>query len=167
MQGGTVEASSKGLNCGSEFVFRLPVIDQELPKPARAWTPVAMPQRRVLVVDDNQAAAITLGKMLTQFWKHEVEIAHDGPAAIERAVAFKPDLVLLDIGLPELSGYEVAERLRAMPEFAVSLLIALTGYGQDEDRRLSQEAGCDDHLVKPVSVAMLDQVLQRERVNRG
>ncbi len=167
MQGGTVKARSEGPGSGSEFVFRLPVVVQKPPKPTHAWTPTSMPTRRVLVVDDNLAAAITLGKMLTQFWGHEVAMAHDGPAAIEKAIAQRPDVALLDIGLPGLSGYEVAQRLRAMPEFADTLLIALTGYGQDEDRRHSLEAGFDDHLVKPVSVTMLEDVLRRERVHRG
>jgi two-component system CheB/CheR fusion protein len=102
------------------------------------------------VVDDNVDSARTMALLLVRLWKQEVQVAHDGPSAVEAALSFRPEVILLDIGLPGLSGYEVAERLRRRPEFARTLLVAMTGWGQEEDRRRSKEVGFDRHLVKPV-----------------
>jgi CheY-like chemotaxis protein len=116
------------------------------------------PPRRILVVDDNQDAADTLG-MLLEMTGNEVEIAHDGLAAVEAVAEFRPDVVLLDLGLPKLSGYEVARRIRGRQDGADVLLVALTGWGQEEDRRRSKEAGFDHHLTKPVEFDELQRLL--------
>jgi CheY-like chemotaxis protein len=120
-------------------------------------------RRRVLVVDDNKDAARSLARLLRREYAHEVTVAHDGPGAIAQAEAFKPDVVLLDIGLPGLNGYEVAATLRGRREFAHTLIVALTGWGQEHDRKLSREAGIDRHLVKPVDPEDLFELLSRPR----
>ena len=114
--------------------------------------------RRVLLVDDNADARESLA-MLLRLWGHELRPVPDGTAALEDAERFRPDVVLLDIGLPGLSGYEVARRLRRLPGLAGALLVAVSGYGQDEDRRKSQEAGIDNHLTKPVDPDALQAIL--------
>jgi two-component system CheB/CheR fusion protein len=112
----------------------------------------------VLVVDDNRDAAESLA-LLLRLDGHDVRVAHDGPAALEAAAAFGPEVVLLDIGLPRMSGHEVAARLLGQPNAGRCLLVAMTGYGQDEDRRRSREAGFDVHLTKPVEPAVLRRLL--------
>jgi two-component system CheB/CheR fusion protein len=112
----------------------------------------------VLIVDDNEDAAEVLEDYL-RMSGHETGVAHDGPQAIERAAAFLPEFVLLDIGLPAMDGYEVARRIRADPRLSNIILVALTGYGQEADRRLSREAGFDEHLVKPVNFETIDGLL--------
>lgn len=107
-------------------------------------------KRRLLVVDDNKDAAESMS-MLLEMWGHEVAYAYDGPSAIETAEQWQPQAVFLDIGLPGMDGYEVAERLRELPQAKGAVLIAITGYGQEDDRRRSQRAGIDHHLVKPVA----------------
>jgi CheY-like chemotaxis protein len=114
--------------------------------------------RRILVVDDNRDAAASLA-MLLQLTGNETETAFDGPAALDVAAAFKPDVVLLDIGLPGLNGYEVARRMRQEPWGKAVKLIAITGWGQLEDRQRSHEAGFDDHMVKPVDHDLLAKIL--------
>lgn len=161
LHGGTVTAHSPGPGQGSEFTVRLPALPASLEHPAgpvRRLPALAGDSRRVLVVDDNVDAARSLAMLLTA-WGHEASLAHDGPAALAEAARLAPDVVLLDIGLPRMDGYEVARRLRATPEGAGLLLIALTGYGQDEDRRRSREAGFDHHLVKPVDTDALRDLL--------
>lgn len=106
--------------------------------------------KRLLVVDDNKDAAQSMS-MLLEMWGHEVAFAYDGPSALERAEQWRPQAVFLDIGLPGMDGYEVAQRLRSLPQARDAVLIAITGYGQDEDRMRSQRAGIDHHLVKPVA----------------
>jgi len=113
---------------------------------------------RMLVVDDNVDAAEMLEMLLTNSG-HEVRIAHDGPAALEAALEFRPNVVLLDIGLPEMDGYEVAKRIRQEPALANVVLVALTGYGQETNRQRSQEAGFDHHLVKPADFAKVQNIL--------
>jgi CheY-like chemotaxis protein len=108
------------------------------------------PKRRLLVVDDNRDAAESMS-MLLQMWGHEVVFAYDGPSALETAEQWQPEAVFLDIGLPGMDGYEVAERLRELPHAKGAVLIAITGYGHDDDRRRSRRAGIDHHLVKPVA----------------
>jgi CheY-like chemotaxis protein len=108
------------------------------------------PKRRLLVVDDNRDAAESMS-MLLQMWGHEVVFAYDGPSALETAEQWQPEAVFLDIGLPGMDGYEVAERMRELPHAKGAVLIAITGYGQDDDRVRSQRAGIDHHLVKPVA----------------
>jgi PAS domain S-box-containing protein len=162
LHGGTVHASSPGPGHGSEFTVRLPLlatIPAPPPSQPRESRDVAA-ARRILVVDDNEDVADTLALLLRQ-GGHEVRVAHDGPAALEAARAYQPEVVLLDIGLPGMTGYEVAQHLRQQPPANLTLLIALTGYGQDEDRRRSSEAGFDLHLTKPVDPADLKRLLVR------
>jgi two-component system CheB/CheR fusion protein len=161
LHGGTVRASSAGLGRGAEFVVRLPTVEA----PARPGEPqiarglgVACTMRRVLVVDDNRDSAESLTALLGLLG-HEVEQAHDGRAALEAAHRRAPDLVLLDLGMPGMSGYEVARRLRADTALTGTALVALTGYGSDEDRRATREAGFDGHLVKPIDFHALEQIL--------
>jgi CheY-like chemotaxis protein/two-component sensor histidine kinase len=165
MHGGTIEAHSQGPGTGSEFVVRLPVLmeaqrDGERPTLTfRSSPPGQPPRRRILVVDDNEDAAASLAKLHRRLYGQEVEVAHDGPSALEIASEFRPEVVLLDIGMPGMDGYEVARRLRSRPEFATTLLVALTGWGQDSDRQKSREAGFDHHLVKPVDPEALRDLL--------
>jgi two-component system CheB/CheR fusion protein len=109
-------------------------------------------------VDDNMDAAATLADLLA-LWGHDVRVAHTGATAIETALSYQPDMVLLDIGLPGMDGYEVARRLRECEEMRGILLVAITGYGQEEDRRRSREAALDYHLTKPVDPEALQEVL--------
>jgi CheY-like chemotaxis protein len=112
----------------------------------------------VLVVDDNRDAAATLA-MLLKLKGHEVDVAHDGFEAVAKAAAFQADVILLDIGMPGLNGYEAARQIRTQDPQKCPVLVALTGWGQEEDRRLSSEAGFDAHLVKPVDIAALTELL--------
>lgn len=115
--------------------------------------------RRVLVVDDGIGAAKMLQLLLSKLGPHEIEIAHDGLSALETAQRFAPDLVLLDIGLPRMDGYEVARQLRNNADFNGTTLVAVTGYSGSEERRLSTEAGFNDHIVKPVDLDTLKRLL--------
>jgi signal transduction histidine kinase/DNA-binding response OmpR family regulator len=181
MHGGTVSVTSKGLNQGSEFLVSLPLLSiaqpqteaaklfEGKPPPSRNSLPLlGTPApaggigRRVLVVDDNRDIAESLAFMLEDHG-NEVRTAHDGPSALNTAAAFCPEIVLLDIGLPGIDGYEVARRLRKLPELSKSLLVALTGYGQSEARHRAQKAGFDIHLVKPVDFQTLSEVLSSAR----
>ncbi|MGH8563450.1 MAG: hybrid sensor histidine kinase/response regulator [Gammaproteobacteria bacterium] len=158
--GGKVEARSDGLGHGSEFVVRLPIL-VETPKPPSRPTvsePTAAMGRRILIVDDNQDGAESLA-MLLQLGGHETHMAHDGLEAVEAAERFRPDAMLLDIGLPKLNGYEVCRRIRAQPWGKNMVLVAVTGWGQEEDRHKSREAGFNIHIVKPVDPAALTKVL--------
>jgi CheY-like chemotaxis protein len=119
--------------------------------------------RLVLVVDDNSAAATMLALLLGRLGAGRVEVAADGPAAVTKAEELRPNLILLDIGLPGMDGYQVARELRARREFDSSVLVALTGYGQEQDRLRSRDAGFDEHLVKPASVDDLKRVLGMTR----
>ncbi|MEX2125155.1 MAG: chemotaxis protein CheB [Woeseia sp.] len=152
LHGGSVEASSDGLRQGSEFTVRLPALaDDDTREPAKPRPALAVdsaPARRVLVVDDHKDAALALSRLL-EVSGHTVQLAYDGPAALDAAGTFKPHAILLDIGLPELNGYEVAKRMRQDPDLEDILLIAISGYCQDEDRQRSHEAGFDHHLAKP------------------
>jgi signal transduction histidine kinase/CheY-like chemotaxis protein len=160
MHGGSIEARSAGEGQGSEFVVRLPMLvgtsKAATPAPTRARERAQ--SRRVLIVDDNRDSADSLAMLLT-ITGGEAHIAHDGVAALEAVEKHRPDVVLLDIGLPKLSGLDVCRRVRAQPWGRDIVLIALTGWGQDEDRRKSQEAGFDGHLVKPVDYAALLELL--------
>ena len=162
MHGGVVGVHSEGPGRGAEFLVRLPIIAEPAPSGHEApGGPGREPQpRRVLVVDDNIDSATSLARVLG-LWGHDVSIAHGGPEAIEMAVAGRPDLILLDIGLPGMDGYEVAAHLRARPDAGTPTLVALTGYGQEDDRRRSREAGIEHHLVKPVDLDELQALLER------
>ncbi len=155
LHGGRVEARSAGLNQGSEFVVELPLLEAPprettRPTPRDHPAPVSRPMR-VLVVDDNIDAAEMLAEWLSAIG-HGVRVAADGPTALEIAAEFKPDVALLDIGLPVMDGYEVARRLREQPGCTKMRLIALTGYGQESDHDRSRRAGFEEHLVKPVDL---------------
>jgi two-component system CheB/CheR fusion protein len=163
LHGGTITASSPGLGQGSEFVVRLPtssLLSVRTPEPSRNGdgqpdSHVSKPApRRILIVDDNVDAAESLC-MLLSLEGHDIRLAHDGLTALRMAETLQPEVVLLDIGLPRMDGYEVARRLRHRPEMEKALLVALTGYGQDDDRRRSHEAGFNVHLVKPVDLDAL------------
>jgi signal transduction histidine kinase/DNA-binding response OmpR family regulator len=162
MHGGRVEAQSGGPNQGSEFVVHLPKWRGEEPAPvpeaARVPPAAPPPRRRVLIVDDNTDAAHSLA-MLMEIGGHETRLSYDGQSALTEAQKFQPEVVLLDIGLPGLDGLEVARRLRAMNLSPRPMLVALTGYGQNDDVRRSQEAGFDHHLVKPTDPQTLMALL--------
>ncbi len=163
MHGGTVEATSEGLGRGAEFIVRLPLSaanERELSAGQRHDQPqeARRSSLRLLVVDDNRDAATSFA-MLLRLMGHEVAVAHDGPAALEVAAANRPDLVFLDIGMPGMDGYEVAHRLRAMPELQHIVLAAVTGWGQQEDRQRAFEAGFDHHLVKPPEPEAVESLL--------
>jgi len=165
LHGGAVTAQSEGLGRGSEFILRLPALptSEVTGDPTDRGADVdpirTLPRRRILVVDDNLDSARTMALLLRRSWGQEVEVADNGATAIEAAITFRPDVILLDIGLPGMSGYEVAKRLRERPEFASTFVVAMTGWGQQEDRLLSQEAGFDHHLVKPVDTDVLRALL--------
>jgi PAS domain S-box-containing protein len=160
MHGGAVTASSGGLGQGSEFSVRLPVAPSAPERLASDATadPVQPAGRRVLIVDDSLDGAESLS-ILLQYSGHETHMAHDGIAALEAAERLRPDAVLLDIGLPRLNGYEVCKRIRQQPWGRAMTLVALTGWGQDEDRHRSREAGFDAHMVKPVDHEALATLL--------
>jgi CheY-like chemotaxis protein len=190
LHGGRVEAHSQGLGMGSEFVVALPLREApagavaeiapgrspaaadvrresnrvRAPNPAEAPHPVRAsqhgPPRRILVVDDNEDAAMSMVLLLRQRG-HEVEVALDGLAGLRAVSSFDPEIVFLDLGMPTLDGYEVARRIRGLPHGGTRTLVALTGYGQAEDRRRSREAGFDHHFVKPLESKDLDELLDR------
>jgi CheY-like chemotaxis protein len=152
LQGGAVEARSDGPGRGSEFVVRLPLLEPAAAAEGAPWSggEAAKPRGlRILVVEDHADSAEMLAFLL-RLEGHDVKTAADGPAAVDLAGSLGPEVVLCDIGLPGMNGYEVAARLRATPHGSAARLIALSGYGQAEDRRRSKEAGFDYHLTKPV-----------------
>ena len=167
MHDGSVEARSAGRGKGSEFIVRLPLVAA----PARSGT--ALPTAagtgstravRILVVDDNRDSAESIGKLL-ELWGHDVCLAHDGLSAVEMALANRPEVVLLDIGLPGLNGYRACQAMRQQG-MTEELIVAMTGYGQEEDRRLSLESGFDRHLVKPIDLRTIERLLA-ERGRKG
>ena len=181
LHGGAIEAFSAGLGMGSEFVVTLPMVIQEAavePEPATSGEAADTPRanhadtsttaeqladksgarRRVMVVDDSVDGAESMS-ILLEMLGHEVRVMYDGAAAIAAASEFRPEVVLLDIGLPVIDGYQVARALRAEPATAGALLIALTGYGQDSDRQRTRDAGFDHHLVKPASLDDIERVI--------
>ncbi|HJQ83982.1 MAG TPA: MASE1 domain-containing protein [Candidatus Binatia bacterium] len=161
LHGGRVEAHSPGLGKGSEFVVHLPARPVSLPEAplgapgARSSTAAGL---KVLVVEDNQDAAEGLAAVLG-LWGHDVRLAFDGAAALEAAESWSPDVIVSDLGLPGMDGYELARRLRERPAFGKAVLVALSGYGQAEDRRRALDAGFDHHLVKPADLAALADIL--------
>ena len=160
---GAIEARSSGLGKGSEFEVRLPLLKEQphLPKATAARGERPQPSaagHRLLVVDDNKDAAISLAKLL-RYYGHEVEIAHDGPSALTLATQYRPQMIFLDLGMPGMDGYEVARRLRQHPGLENTQIAALTGWGQQEDRRRTAEAGFDHQLVKPLEASILASLL--------
>jgi CheY-like chemotaxis protein len=164
LHGGEVQAASAGAGKGAAFTVWLPVEHEETavcPSRVAAGRPPAR-LARVLVVEDNRDAAASLQTLLELFG-HEVAVAHSGIEGVDTACAWLPDVVLCDIGLPGLDGYAVIRALRRNPQTAAARMIALTGYGSDDDRRRTQEAGFDRHLVKPVEPGHLQEVLAVNR----
>jgi CheY-like chemotaxis protein/two-component sensor histidine kinase len=169
MHGGTVEVQTRGQDVGTTFLIRLPAA----PEPATAMSPAegngSVPhhadplppvKRRILVVDDNHDSLESLSRMVALLG-HEVRQAHDGLEALEVGRTFQPDIVLMDLGMPKLNGFDAARRMRQEPWGRTVSLVATTGWGQDEDRRRSGEAGFDHHLVKPIAMTALREVLDR------
>jgi CheY-like chemotaxis protein len=171
LHGGSILARSEGLGCGAEFTVRLPAAPAPLPgeapaalpaADAAARTPTPFCARRILLVDDNQDSTRLLSQLLRRRG-HEVCVAFDGRSGFEAAGEFKPDVLILDIGLPEIDGYELARRLRAAG-FREALVIALSGYAQEQDRTTALEAGFDQHFAKPVDVDTLTALLREPPV---
>jgi PAS domain S-box-containing protein len=161
LHGGTITARSEGRGEGSEFTVRLPAAEEQRPAPPMPPVKVGQDEKpRILIVDDNRPLTFGLSRLLKALG-HEVETAHDGPEGIEAARSYRPGVILLDIGLPNLDGYEVARRLRQEEGLGEALIIAISGYGQEEDRRRSREAGMDHHLTKPVDVRTITELISR------
>jgi len=169
LHGGSISAHSAGLGQGSEFVVRLPAFTEASPAPS----PVATKEEgtsgrhlRILVVDDNVDAATTLAELLSLLG-YEVQVVHDGPAAVELASAYQPDVVLLDIRLPGMDGYLVAQKLRQNLRLSKTIIAALTGYGREGDPSRFQEAGFDYHFIKPLDINVLERVLKNKINEKG
>jgi CheY-like chemotaxis protein len=160
---GRLIATSEGLGKGSHFVVTLPLaqlVEGDANKPASGQESKAPPGDfvRALIVDDNIDAAESLS-LLLKCEGHTTAIAHNGPEAVRKVPEFKPDIVLLDIGLPGMNGYDVARAIRALPDTEHTFVVAITGWGSEEDRRRSTSAGIDEHLTKPVDISMIELVL--------
>jgi len=159
LHGGSIEAQSEGLGHGSEFIVRLPVLPCPPPAPPPEATPIREISRRMLIVDDNEDSARSMSS-LQRLRGHETRIAFTGPDAVAAASEFAPEVVLLDIGLPDMDGYEVARRLRALPALAGAFIVGMSGYGSDEDRAHARDAGFDEYMVKPVNLDLLRECLR-------
>jgi PAS domain S-box-containing protein len=168
LHGGSIQARSAGANQGSEFTVRLPVEDSSVPAAApqalRDASQTQSPRRRVLVVDDNDDAATAL-RLLLESEGHEVRTAADGVSGLASALEYRPDFVLLDIGLPRLDGYEMARRMREDERLHGVTIIAITGYAQSHDRARTAAAGFDHHLTKPVEYSALQRLFRDVRAN--
>jgi len=159
MHSGSIEARSEGAGLGSEFIVRLPIV-ATVPASNGETVAAAIPgqSKRILIIEDNVDAADTLAMML-QTMGHEAHAAYDGPSGLKDFAQWRPSIVLLDIGLPGMNGFEVAQRLRASSPKNHLKIIALSGYGSDSDRERSRNAGFDHHLVKPVNFDAMEKVL--------
>ncbi|WP_165225019.1 hybrid sensor histidine kinase/response regulator [Aquisphaera insulae] len=170
LHGGTIEARSEGAGRGSEFLLTLPLapvrsdrIKGDPPRePAAVATEPTDGRRRILVVDDNRDAGISLARLLEAMDGHDVRVAHDGPTALDIARDFRPEIAILDIGMPVMDGLELARRFRADANLGRTRLLALSGWGQEQDRERSHQAGFDRHLVKPVNLDELREALARK-----
>ena len=159
LHGGSIEARSPGLNRGSEFVVRLPiVVEPELPAKALPAAFMSSETFRILLADDNVDFVNSIGALLSAMG-HSVVITHNGPDALTAAGRFCPDYAFLDIGLPHMSGYDLARGIRRLPSGSLTVLIAVTGWGQEKDRQLAFEAGFDHHMVKPVRFEQIEEIL--------
>ena len=165
LHGGTITAHSQGPDMGSEFVVKLPVVSrvqsekEPSPKAIQPEVSESLPRRRILIVDDNVQAADSLGRLMTVVFGQEVRVVYNGKSALEMAGSFLPEVVLLDLEMTGMDGYEVAMRLRERPECSRALIVAVTGWGHEDDRRRSREMGFDLHLVKPVTARDLRAML--------
>jgi PAS domain S-box-containing protein len=167
VHGGSVIAESPGVGKGSTFTVRLPVVERSERDTPRVGRGTPQPAgRRLLIADDNPDAADSMG-MLLELLGNEVCLAHDGIEAVEMAERFQPDVVLMDMGMPRLNGYDATRRIREQPWGREMTIIALTGWGQENDKARSSEAGCDGHLVKPIDLAALEKLLTKLRPARG
>jgi len=167
MHDGTVSVRSEGTAQGSEFIVRLPILSRDGIEHAVQERSALQQGYRILAVDDNRAATTVLRMLLMKLGPHDVTVASDGPGALAAIELTRPQLVLLDIGLPGMSGIEVARQIRANPENAGILLVALTGYGTMEDRHESRAAGFDEHLVKPADIEVLRRLLEHPKLTGG
>lgn len=158
LHGGVLTAHSEGLGKGSQFTLRLPVANAPEKRLERNAIPEPGMRQRILVVDDNIDAAESLGTMLA-YSGHDVRVAHGGAEALTAAREFAPNVMILDLGMPEMDGYAVARAVRSDPKIASTRLIALSGYGQADDRRRTADVGFDEHLVKPVEPDVLNAAL--------
>ena len=162
MHNGTVSAESAGAGKGSTFAVRLPALESSPgvsnPETSEGESAANGPRKRILVVDDNRDSANSLARLLTLLG-NEVQTAHDGFEAAEATAQFRPEIILMDVGMPRMNGYDATRRIREQPWGRSVIIIALTGWGQDGDRLLSREAGCDGHLVKPVNLSDLEKLL--------
>jgi CheY-like chemotaxis protein len=161
MHGGSIEARSEGLHLGSRFSIKLPIAlnkDINITKNEETMKENHTASLRVLVVDDNEASAKTLGWML-ELSGHEIRLAHDGKSALEIARNYKPSVVLLDIGLPGMNGYEVCKTMKLEPSLKDTVYIAQTGWSQEEHIQRSKEAGFNHHLIKPIDMKELQDLL--------
>jgi PAS domain S-box-containing protein len=165
--GGRVEATSEGLGRGCEFMVRLPVAREITPESRRDGGPGSRPavRRRILVADDNRDSADSLATMLS-LMGHDARAAYDGPDAIQEAATYRPDFIVLDVGMPTLDGYEAARRIRSEPWSNGVVLVALTGWGQEEDRARARNAGFDFHLTKPANPDALARLLAGDGLSR-
>jgi CheY-like chemotaxis protein len=160
MHGGTVTAESPGSRRGSKFTVRLPILvpNQAAAALQQEGSPAAGTGRHILVVDDNRDSAVTLARVL-RLLGTEVDTAHDAIQAFESASDRRPEVILMDVGMPGQNGYDATRRIREQPWGRHTIIIALTGWGQEGDRIQSREAGCDGHLVKPVNLQDLQKML--------
>jgi CheY-like chemotaxis protein len=159
LHGGAIEAHSAGLGHGSQFVVRLPiVVEPEMPTKPTPAAFISAETYRILLADDNVDFVNSIGALLTAMG-HSVVITHNGRDALAAAKRFCPDYAFLDIGLPQMSGYDLARRIRELPAGAMTMMIAVTGWGQEKDRQLAFEAGFDHHMVKPVRFEQIEEIL--------
>jgi CheY-like chemotaxis protein len=160
MHGGSIDATSNGEGQGSEFIVRLPILSKPtaVSQSTAEISPASPPRRRILIVDDNEDSADSLA-MLLEITGNKTYMAHDGLEAVEAIEKYRPEVVLLDIGLPRMDGHEVCRRIREQPWGKDIIMLALTGWGQEDDRRRSEEAGFNGHLVKPVDYDKLLELL--------
>jgi PAS domain S-box-containing protein len=169
LHGGTITAHSAGENCGTEFQVRLPRVRAAADEPPSSRPApdahTGLPRLRLLLVDDSADVRRSVGMML-ELDGHEVHLAHDGLQAVEAAGRLRPELVLMDIGMPQMDGYEAARRIRALPDGASFYLVALTGWGQEDDRRRAFDAGFDEHWTKPIEYDALRRVIDAARARR-
>jgi len=168
LHGGAINAQSEGPGKGSELVVRLPLAEKAISeaKRRRAANRAVLSNQRILVVDDNRDAVDTLSTLL-RIKNNEVRIARDGVEAVETAAEFQPDIILMDVGMPRLNGFDATRQIRKMPWAKEVFIVALSGWGQTSDVKQSVEAGCSAHLVKPADFAALEQLLANRKPSRG